>query len=96
MARLQDFLRTVQVQDIRMDDLASVIHRSPGLAKHYIPIRAILEKHDPDLKPYFMPFESEATTLLPYLEADSLGAAKEQTSDLLKFDPTLEDCFPKF
>ena len=84
MDRLRAFLSTVQVQDIRMDDLARVIHRSPGLAKHYIPIRAILEKHDPDLKPYFMPFDPEVTTLLPCQEADSSGAPKEQTIDLLQ------------
>jgi hypothetical protein len=84
MARLQDFLRTVQVQDIRMDDIAGLIHRSPGFAKNYIRIRAILEKHDPSLKPYFMPFDPEATTLLPCQEPDSLGAAKEQTIDLLQ------------
>lgn len=96
MARLRAFLSTVQVQDIRMDDIASLIHRSPGLAKNYIRTRAILEKHDPSLKPYFMPFDPEATNPLSYLEADSSGAAQEQTSNLFQsflattFRPDLE------
>lgn len=84
MARLSAFLSTVQVQDIRMDDLVGLIDKSPGLAKHYIRNRAILEQYDPSLKPYFMPFEPEATTLLPSQEADSSGAAEKQTSDLLE------------